>query len=106
MTNKKNIKVDKRVELKNTPLKINLLWLVLLTAFICEALLYTWSRVQCVQTGYTITEKTNRLQELQTRNNSLKIELAHLKSAENISRIARGRLGLGMPDPKQIIVVP
>ena len=106
MANKQNIKVSKKKKTKNTPLKINLLWLVLLTAFICEALLYTWSRVQCVQTGYAITEKTNRLQRLRTRNNSLKIELAHLKSAENISRIARGQLDLGMPDPKQIIVVP
>ena len=80
--------------------------MLVFSLFLTETLIYTWCRVQCVQTGYAINDETLRQQQLKKLNNSLKIELAHLKAPETISRIARNQLALGMPDPKQIIVVP
>jgi cell division protein FtsL len=86
--------------------RIALIWLVLLSLFVGELLFYTWCRVECVQTGYAISAESRKQKELQLLQNSLKIELARLKAPENISRIARERLALAMPEPEQIIVVP
>jgi hypothetical protein len=99
-------KATKDTKTTRLPKTIGLLWALVFGVFLCEALIYTWCRMQCVQVGYAIADETRRQQEYKTLNNSLKIELTHLKAPENISRIAQSRLALGMPDPKQIIVLP
>ena len=95
-----------RITGKRVSKKIGVLWIMAFSLFLAEALIYTWCRVQCIQIGYAINDETQRQQQLRTLNNSLKIELAHLKAPDTLSRIARNQLALGMPDPKQIIVVP
>ena len=82
------------------------IWLVLLSIFIAELLLYTWCRVQFVRTGYAISEETQKNQHLMALQKKLKIELAHLKSPERIGKIAETRLGLIMPNAKQTIIIP
>ena len=82
------------------------LWALLMGLFILELFVYTWFRVQCTQIGYEI----NRATEIQKRQtalqNSLKIELARLKSPERIVKIATDKLGLVMPQPEQIMSLP
>ncbi len=82
------------------------IWVLVLTLFIGELFFYTWCRVQCVQAGIAISAERRKQQELNTLQNSLKIELARLKAPERISYIARKKMGLGMPDPKQTMMVP
>lgn len=96
----------KKAKAKSVPKKIWGLWMLSLLVLLTEALIYTWCGNRCVQVGYAIAEETRKHQELTTVSNNLNIELAHSKAPETISRIAREELGLGMPDPKQIIVVP
>jgi len=86
--------------------RTGLIWVLLLSLFVGELLFYTWCRVQCVQTGYDTARETRKQKELQALQNSLNIELARLRAPENISRIARAQLSLGMPEPQQIVVVP
>ena len=74
--------------------------------FIIELLLYTWSRVQCVQFGYELSEATDKQNNLLLLQNNLKIEIAHLKSPKRISQIAKEQLGLILPKPDQLIVIP
>lgn len=81
-------------------------WIVLLAVFITEMLLYTWSRVQCLRLGYGISTAIDKQKELQLLQNNLKIELAHLKSPERITKIARERLGLRPPKPEQTVIIP
>jgi cell division protein FtsB len=81
-------------------------WVMILFLFIAELLFYTYCRVQCVQMGIAISIERSKQGELAALQNSLKIELARLKAPERISIIARKNLGLGMPDPAQIILVP
>jgi cell division protein FtsL len=81
-------------------------WVLVLTLLTGELLFYTWCRVQCTGTGYAIARESHKQQELRTLQNSLKIEMARLKAPEHLSRIAREKLALGMPDAQQIIVVP
>ena len=81
-------------------------WALVMGIFIVELLVYTWFRVQCTQIGYEInrtTETQNRQIALQ---NSLKIELARLKSPERIVRIATDKFSLVMPQPEQIMSLP
>jgi cell division protein FtsL len=83
-----------------------LLWVLVLLVGVAEMLFYTWCRVQCVRTGYLIAQESRRQQELTRFQNNLNIELARLKAPENISRVARDKLALAMPEPQQMVVVP
>jgi len=81
-------------------------WIVLLFIFIALLLVYTWCRVQYVQTGYEISKAVKINEKRIARNNNLKIEHAYLKSPERIARKAKENLGLITPTAKQIIVIP
>ena len=82
------------------------LWIFIMAIFITELLIYTWSRLQCIQTGYEISNETGKHKELIAIQKNLKIELARLKSPKRISKIARERLGMAPPSPEQIISIP
>ena len=86
--------------------KTSWMWMPILFIFMAELFFYTYCRVQCVQVGIAISSQRGKQQELIALQNSLKIELARLKAPERISVIARKNLGLGMPSPDQIIMVP
>jgi cell division protein FtsL len=96
----------RKAKAKAIPKKIWALWTLSLLVLLTEALIYAWCGNHYVQVGYAIAKETRKHQELTTVSNNLNIELAHLKAPETISRIAREQLDLGMPDPRQIIVVP
>ena len=82
------------------------LWIALMAVLFIEALFYTWSRVQCVNAGVEIDRQTHHHQTLLKSRNTLRIELARLKSPERIETIARTRLGLVTPDAKQTVTLP
>lgn len=82
------------------------LLLVLMVLFFGEALFYAWCRVQCVNAGYGIDRETRRHQALLRVRNTLKIELARLKSPERIETIARSQLGLDRPNARQTVTLP
>ncbi len=72
---------------------------------IMELFAYTWCRVQCIGMGYEIAGETQNHQKLLKWQKHLMVELARLKSPDRIVRIARTKLNLVMPEPKQIIVI-
>lgn len=77
-----------------------------MSIFISELFLYAWSRVQCVSIGYEITKEEKNQRDAMALQNQLKVEIAHLKSPERIAEIARDQLGLTVPAPEQIKVLP
>ena len=81
------------------------MWMIILSLFISELLIYTWSRVQCVNVGYEINSKTMENIDLKAVRKNIQIEFARLKSPARISKIAEERLNLDTPTPDQIIVV-
>lgn len=97
---------NRKKTVQRTKNNAGLIWIAVLLVFIGELFFYAWCRVQCVQTGYVIAQQTRKQQEFLTLRNSLNIELARLKAPEHISRIARQKLKLQMPDPQQIVMVP
>ena len=74
--------------------------------FFGELFFYTWCRVQCVRTGYEITQVRNQYLKLNTVQYNLKIEIARLKSPERIVKKAKEELGLVMPTTKQMVIMP
>jgi len=87
-------------------MKITGIWIVIMTVFIAELFLYTWSRVNCIGVGYEISKETQKQHELVALQTNLKIELASLKSPERIAKIAKNQFGLVTPTQKQTIIIP
>jgi cell division protein FtsL len=91
---------------KQGDMKITGIWIVIMTVFIAELFLYTWSRVNCIGVGYGISKETQKQHELVALQTNLKIEMASLKSPDRIAKIAKNQLGLVTPTQKQTIVIP
>jgi len=86
--------------------RIVIIWFIIMAVFIAELLICTWSRVQCIKSGYEISSENNKNRKLITLQNNLKVELASLKSPERLAKIAKNQLGLKTPTPAQIIIIP
>lgn len=79
--------------------------LVFFVVFMAELLVYSWCRVQYVQTGFEITEARKEHQRLIAAQNELRVEDARLRSPERIRQLAQER-GLIMPNSSQVFVLP
>jgi len=82
------------------------IWIFFMALFIIELLFYTWSRVQFIQLGYELSTAAGKQNDLLLLRNNLKIEIAHLKSPKRITEIAKKQLGLTLPKPNQLIIIP
>jgi len=80
--------------------------IAVIAVFTVEFFLIAWCRLQCIKTGYEIANKTIKYQKAIALQNSIKTELAHLKSPERIAVIAKHKLGLITPTSKQTIIIP
>lgn len=70
-----------------------------------ELLVYSWCRVEYVQTGYELSEAREEYHRLVALNQKLKVEQAQLKSPERIKHLAR-KQGLVIPNAGQVVVLP
>lgn len=79
---------------------------VFLSVFMVEFFLKTWCGVQCVRTGYAISDAMNKQQSLTNMQKNLKIELLHLRSPEVLMKTSKAKFELTIPTPAQVIVIP
>ena len=86
--------------------KMTFIYLGLMLAFIIELLFYTYCRVQSTQVSVDISNERARNAELLSLRDSLKVELARLKSPKRIAKIASQQFDLVLPNSNQIIVIP
>ena len=80
--------------------------IILMCILIAELFLYTWCRVQCIETGYEIEKAKKHYEELKQLQKSLRIELVRLKAPERIVSIASRDIGLIMPDYRHTVMIP
>jgi hypothetical protein len=80
--------------------------LLLMFVFIFEFFFRTWCGVQCIRTGYEITQAMERQEDMLEMKKNLKIEMARLTSPQNLGRIAEKRFDLAAPQPEQIVIIP
>lgn len=86
--------------------KVYMFTLLFILLFLGELFAYAWCRVQCVKTGYAISNITDKNKRLIALGENLSIEFERLKSPNRIATIAKEQLGLMIPEPEQIVIVP
>ena len=67
---------------------------------------FVWSNFESTQIGYDISELRKEELRLKDINKKLRLELAYLKSPQNLYSRAVKKLGLRQPRPNQIVVLP
>jgi len=67
---------------------------------------YVWSNFERTQIGYDVSQLKKEEMRLRETNRKLRLELAILKSPQNLETLAIEKLGLKQPSPEQIIVLP
>lgn len=79
--------------------------IILLFLFMGSSIGYVWSTFESTQIGYDLSQLQKEEMRLLETNQKLKLELAILKSPQNLEAIATQKLGLSQPSSKQIIVL-
>lgn len=84
---------------------LSFLYFSVFSAFvlICVALVFLWSRMTVVNTGYEISKANSVRAGLIDQNKRLRLEFMKLKSPERIEKIASTELGLVHPTGERII---
>ena len=80
----------------------------LLCLLICgSALGFVWQKEQIYELGQQILKREGRLKDLKKQNNTLRDELAFMRSPPYLrDRVKRLNLGLAAPDPSQVWYLP
>ncbi|TET82920.1 MAG: hypothetical protein E3J46_13100 [Desulfobacteraceae bacterium] len=100
----KNYRVKKRI--LNMKSKQALLIIFMLFLFMGSSIGYVWSNFERTQIGYDLSQLKKEEMRLRETNRKLRLELAILKSPQNLETLAIEKLGLKQPSPEQIIVLP
>lgn len=80
--------------------------LMMLICFMGTGIGYVWSNFERTQIGYNLSQLKKEEMRFQEINRKLKLELATLKSPQNLEHLAIHQLGLSPPKPEQIILLP
>jgi cell division protein FtsL len=97
-------KRSKKKRISISPRQIFLIAFLLLI-FMGSGIGYVWSNFEGTQIGYDLSRLQQKELRLKELNQKLRVELATLKSPQNLER-ASGRLGLRQPLPEQIVFLP
>ena len=78
---------------------------IILLLFMGSGIGYVWSNFEGTQIGYDLSRLQEEELKLKALNQKLKVELATLKSPQNLEAAARA-FGLKEASPEQIIILP
>ena len=82
------------------------LTIIMLFLFMGSSIGYVWSNFEKTQMGYTLSDLKREEMRLEANNSKLRLELAFLKSPQNLEPRAIKTLGLRPPSAGQIITLP
>ena len=80
--------------------------ILMLFFFMGSGISYVWSNFEKTQIGYDLSQLKKEEMRLQEINQKLRLELALLKSPQNLESKAVKDLGLKQPTPEQIVMLP
>jgi len=83
-----------------------LLIVLMLFLFMGSGIGYVWSNFERTQIGYGLSQLKEEEMRLKEINRKLRLELATLKSSQNLEKLAVERLGLRPPSPEQLVILP
>ena len=96
-------RVSKRVQAKTA--RPSLLLPGLLSLLVASIFCYVWTRVQVVQYGYEISSALRKKEAIITAHNELTLELATLRSAQQVEERAQTTLGMNPPRKDQLVII-
>lgn len=96
-------RVSKRVKAKTA--RPSLLLPGLFVLFVISIFFYVWTRVQVVQYGYEISAALREKETTITAHNERTLELATLRSAQQVEERARTTLGMNPPRKDQLVII-
>ena len=67
---------------------------------------HLWIRLQVVATGYALGDTRQLITALQEEHHALTIEWEAATAPNHLSQLAGDRLGLAVPRPEQIVILP
>lgn len=82
------------------------LTIFMLFFFMGSGIGYVWSNFEKTQIGYDLSQLKKEEIRLTEINRKLRLELAVLKSPQNLEAIAVQELGLRQPSYEQIVILP
>ena len=77
------------------------LFFLLIVSIFC----YVWTRVQVVQYGYEISSALREKEATVTAHHERTLELATLRSAQQVESRARTTLGMNPPEKDQLVII-
>lgn len=80
--------------------------ILMLFLFMGSSIGYVWSNFERTQMGYDLSQLKKEKMRQREINRKLRLELATLKSTQNLLALASQKLDLRQPGPEQIIVLP
>jgi cell division protein FtsL len=83
----------------------SLLLPALLSLLIVSILCYVWTRIKVVQYGYEISSALRAKEAAASAHNERTIELATLRSAQQVEKRAREELGMSPPRKDQLVII-
>jgi cell division protein FtsL len=78
---------------------------VLAAMFLFGLFAYGWQHYQYSQYGYQIEEAKKKKEQLSEAGRQLRLERASLRNPQRIDSLARGELGMVLPQPGQLVTV-
>ena len=96
-------RVSKRVKAQTT--RPSLLLAGIFFLLIASIFFYVWTRVQVVQYGYEISAALREKEATITAHNERTLELATLRSAQQVEERARTTLGMNPPRKDQLVII-
>ncbi len=98
--------MEQGMKARSVPRRPRLLLFTLFLLFLIGAsLIYVWSRIQVIQTGYEISDAMKAGRALGEANKRLRVEVEALKSYSRIERIATEELRMSKPTADQVIII-
>ena len=83
-----------------------ILIILMLFFFMGSGIGYVWSNFERTQIGYDLSQLKKEEMRLKEINRKLRLELALLRSPQNLEPKAVKDLGLRQPTPEQIVMLP
>jgi len=80
--------------------------ILMLFLFMGTGIGYVWSNFERTQIGYDVSQLKKEEMRLKEINRKLRLELALLRSPQNLESKAVKELGLRQPAPDQIVMLP
>ena len=66
---------------------------------------HVWSRFKLIDLNLQISESSRLLKEAEQEQKRLKLEAASLKTPARVETIAKGELGMALPNEQQLVLV-